>query len=480
MKGNAKNIPDTPNRVFLPYQQRWIDDHSRLKLMEKSRQIGISWGTAYGAVEKTAPRENRNDQWVSSRDEIQARLFLEDCVRFAKLLNVAAKDLGLSIIDEDRRISAYVLQCSNGKRIHSMSSNPDAQAGKKGGRILDEFALHPDPRKLYAIAYPGITWGGELEIISTHRGSANFFNELVEDVKHRNNPKGFSLHTVTLQDALDQGFLYKLQEYLPDGDLRFEMDEPEYFDFIRSGCASEEQFLQEYMCVPADDEGAFLSYDLIAGCEYRGGEAWEMTLDGTGPDGRKTRDLYVGVDVGRKHDLTVIWVLEPVAGMMLTRLVYEMHNVPFSGQEEILYPLLALPQVRRCCIDDTGLGMQFSERAKQKYGEYKVEGVRFTAPVKEALAYPVRAAFEDKNLRIPKDDKIRADLRGIRKITTAAGNLRFEADTGPDGHSDRFWALALARHAAGDPRGPIEYESTRKTRAYNRMEGFMGDGRVYG
>ena len=45
-------------------------------------------------------------------------------------------------------------------------------------------------------------------------------------------------------------------------------------------------------------------------------------------------------------------------------------------------------------------------------------------------------------------DAIRADLRSIRKTTTAAGNIRFEADRGPGGHADRFWALALALHAA--------------------------------
>ena len=38
---------------------------------------------------------------------------------------------------------------------------------------------------------------------------------------------------------------------------------------------------------------------------------------------------------------------------------------------------------------------------------------------------------------------------GDKKETTAAGNLRFTADRGRSGHSDRFWALALARHAAG-------------------------------
>jgi len=456
IQGAAKHIPANVERIFLPFQTAWIDDKSRLKLMEKSRQIGISWGTAYGCVERTAPSECRNDQWVSSRDEIQARLFLEDCKRFANILNTAAKDLGSVIIDEEKKLSAYVLAFANGRRIHSMSSNPDAQAGKRGGRVLDEFALHPDPRKLYSIAYPGITWGGQMEIVSTHRGSANFFNELIEDVKHRNNPRGFSLHTVTLQDALDQGFLYKLQQMLPKDDERMGMDEAEYFDFIRSGCASEEQFLQEYMCCPADDAGAFLTYDMIAGCEYRPTDIWEMTGD--------ERELYLGVDIGRTSDLTVFWINERIAGSHFTRLVQVMQNQTFSVQESALSSLLGNPAIRRCCIDSTGLGMQFAERAIEKYGFYRVEAVRFSAQVKEELAYPVRALFEDRAIKIPKDDQTRADLRGIRKTTTAAGNIRFEADRGTNGHSDRFWALALAVHAAENPPGDIAYKSTTKRR----------------
>lgn len=448
MSGAARIIPADPDKIFLPFQQAWVNDRSRLKLMEKSRQIGISWATAFACVERTAPREAKNDQWVSSRDEIQARLFLEDCKRYAGLLTEAAVDLGLQVIDEDRRLSAYVLSFANGRRIHSMSSNPDAQAGKRGGRVLDEFALHPDPRKLYSIAYPGITWGGQLEIVSTHRGSDNFFNALVEEVRHKGNPKGFSLHTVTLQDALDCGFLYKLQQALPDGDERQDMDEAAYFDFIRSGCASEEQFLQEYMCLPADDAGAFLSYDLIAGCEYRGAEDWaEENLDG--------RDLYLGVDVGRTRDLTVFWLVERVSGTCFTRRLETLQDTPFAEQERVLYELLALPGLRRACIDSTGLGMQLAERAAERFGTYRVEGVQFTGPVKEALAYPLRAAFEDKSVRIPADDAIRADLRSIKKTTTAAGNIRFEADRGPGGHADRFWALALALHAAQSP--GVEY-----------------------
>ena len=77
-KGRAKCIPKDPDAVFLPFQSKWIQDDSRIKLMEKSRQIGISWSTAYGADERAAAQGARFDEWVSSRDDIQARLFIED------------------------------------------------------------------------------------------------------------------------------------------------------------------------------------------------------------------------------------------------------------------------------------------------------------------------------------------------------------------------------------------------------------------
>ncbi|MBQ6598322.1 MAG: terminase family protein, partial [Lentisphaeria bacterium] len=264
--GNAKIIPPS-EALLLPYQRRWVLDPSRIKIMEKSRQIGISWASAYALVRRKSQRGARYDAWVSSRDEIQARLFLEDCKTFARVLNIVAEDLSCRLL-EDNTSSSYVLRFSSGVKINSMSSSPDAQAGKRGDRLLDEFALHKDPRKLYAIAYPGITWGGQLEMVSTHRGSHNFFNEIITEVREKGNPKKISLHRVTLEDALNDGFLYRLQQKLSSDDERQAMDESDYFNFIRSGCADEESFLQEYMCIPADDASAFLTYDQIAACEY--------------------------------------------------------------------------------------------------------------------------------------------------------------------------------------------------------------------
>ncbi len=425
---------------FLPYQAAWIKDGSRLKLIEKSRQIGMSWATAYALVRRKSIDTARGDAWISSRDDLQARLFKEDCNHFANILHIAATDMGLQVVDDEKRVSAYVLAMANGCRIHSMSSNPDAQAGKRGDRVLDEFALHPDPRKLWAIAYPGITWGGQLEIISTHRGSQNLFNQLIQDIRHNGNPMGISLHRVTLEDALNQGFLRKLKAKLPQDDPRQEMDEAAYFDFIRSGCIDEESFRQEYMCEPSDDASAFISYDLIDACSMPADERWELDLD-------PRKEYFAGMDIGRKHDLTVLFIVERDGGRRITRRMIEMKNAPFHEQAAMLDRYAVLPHVRRVCIDATGIGAQLAEEARRRHGG-KVEEVVFSSGVKEDLAVTLRRCMEDGALRMPARPELVADLRKIRKSTTSAGNVRYEGERGADGHADRFWALALALHAA--------------------------------
>src|SRR5258707_14150556 len=134
------------------------------------------------------------------------------------------------------------------------------------------------------------------------------------------------------------------------------MDEENYSNCVRSASAEEESALKKFSGRAADDNTAFLGYDLIAGCEYRAGDRWQTDLlDCKNP-------LFVGVDVGREHDLTVIWLVEQVGGVNFTRRVIELSKQTFDAQEQALYELLKLPMVRRCCIDQSGLGRQFAER----------------------------------------------------------------------------------------------------------------------
>jgi phage FluMu gp28-like protein len=441
-----KSLADGREPFFLSYQQAWSTDPYDMLLAEKSRQIGWTWTSSHGIARLHALADYTLDTWGTSRDDLQAMLAVQDCLTFSRILDKGAKDLGSQVIDSKGN-SSHILSYSNGTKYYSLSSNPDAQAGKRGNRVGDEFALNQENRKLYAIMEPGVTWGGFIWLFSTHRGSANYFNGLLQEAREKGNPKAWHVYRVTLQDALDCGFLFKLQSKLPASDRRQGMDEAAYFDFVKAKAADEETFAQEYMCVPSDDASAFISYDLLDGCKYQPGVEWEVK-DLAACQG----ELYLGVDVGRTKDLTCFWLNESLSGVDFTRRVITMQNATFDAQEEVFYGLLSLPNLRRACVDQTGIGRQFAERAVKRFGS-RVEGVNFTGPVKESLAYPLKAALEDKTQRLPDDPLIFSDFRSIRKETTSAGNIRFAGDRGANGHADRFWACALARHAKSKSSG---------------------------
>jgi phage FluMu gp28-like protein len=447
--------PAAPN-FFLPYQRRWIADRSALKIMEKSRQIGMSWAAAYSLVREQAEGRSEAqtlskgvisrtegrlyDAWVSSRDELQAELFIQDCANFAQILNEAAERVDRALLDDERPLLARSLRFANGRSIHALSSNPNAQAGKRGTRLLDEFALHPAPRELYTIALPGVTWGGRLEIISTHRGSSNFFNELIVEIKQKGNPKKFSHHKVTLEDALAQGFLKKLKEKLPSDDLRQKMTEENYIEYIRSQCADEAAFRQEYMCDPSFAESAFIPLSLILAAQFNTA-ASPLPAQVSG-------SLSIGVDLGRTHDRTVIFVLEKIGEMLFTRAIVTLEKTPFAEQEAALDHWASHPLCRAISIDGSGLGRQFAERALTRYGSHRVEMILFSDERKAQLAYELKDAFERRSLRIPDTSALRDDLMSVEKSYTSTGAIRFSAPRDASGHADHFWALSLAISAS--------------------------------
>ena len=413
---------------FLPYQVRWIRDNSRIKIMEKSRQIGLSWSTAYRAIRNAAVHP-RTHCWICSRDLQQAQLFLNDCKSFASVLNQAYREKLLGKQSGQRTI----LRLNNGSTLTLISSNINAQAGKRGSRILDEFALHEDPEALYSIAYPGITWGGQLEIISTHRGAHNFFNRLIEEARNGGNPKNISVHRVTLSDALEQGFLGKLKAKLPSNDPRLEMDESDYYNFIKNSCATEKAFLQEYMCQPMEDASALLSYEALERCFYAKNCDWQQWTDGT---------ALMGVDLARTRDLSAFAIVEKTNDEFFLRHLQCLKNAHFDEQEALFEKLFRNFNVQSVCVDQTGIGRQFLERAQARFGS-AVIGVQFTQSTKETLAYNLKTHIEQRTLHLPCDEMLIADLLAVR----ISEEMRLTAQHGADGHADRFWALALALHA---------------------------------
>lgn len=420
---------------FLPYQKRWIKDQSPLKIIEKSRQVGLTYADAYDSVRKAANRHARLDVCVSSRDETQAQEYLRHCRTWAKVLNIVCIDLGEVLIDSEKDIRAYALRFTNDRLIYALSSNADAIVGKAGHIKLDEFAVHKHQHDLYRYALPCKTWGGTLAIISTHRGTGTLFHEIIDEIKHRGNPKGFSHHRVSLQDAIEQGIVEQINEVSGREESR-----EAFAARLRAECIDEAQWQQEYCCIAVDDNSAFLSYDLLTACEQADClKDFEYLRD-------CPNSLYVGVDVARKHHLCVIDVAEKIGDVCWDRLRLELRDKTFAEIEFELFRLLELRQVKRACIDATGIGMQLAERAHYHW-PWKVEPVTFTAAVKEDLAVRLRIGFESKLLRINAEPKLRADLHSVNKQVTPGGNVRFGGETN-DSHCDRFWAKALRHHAA--------------------------------
>jgi phage FluMu gp28-like protein len=141
-----------------------------------------------------------------------------------------------------------------------------------------------------------------------------------------------------------------------------------------------------------------------------------------------------------------------------------MKGASFASQDDELSRIMAQYRIVRCCMDETGLGMKPVEDAQRRYGEHKVEGITFTAAVKQDLAFELRRKFEDRTVRLPVDQNIRRAHHAVRRTTTTHGNIRFDAERTESGHADEFWAHALAVHAAGNPTGPVQYNTVSSRR----------------
>ena len=281
---------------------------------------------------------------------------------------------------------------------------------------------------------PVFTWGYPVRILSTHNSKSSLFYKFLEDVKA--GKRDWYYQKTDIYQAVAEGLVDRIY-----GRRTTAAEQKAWLEQEQRDCANEEAWLEEYCCKPSDEAHSFFTYDLIAGIEE------ENVLC---PLNKTKYDLFVGVDIGRRKDLTVIWVWERVARNFFARLVEPLEKTPFRVQREVLWEILKHPKVRRCCMDSTGLGMQLAEETQEQFGQYRVEAVNFSSRVKEEMAYPLRAAAEDKLIKIPADRKIREDFHSLRKVTTAAANTRFDVDATAATHADYFWAAALGYYAAGE------------------------------
>lgn len=407
------------------FQRRWLEDTSRFKIGNMSRQIGKSFIVSLEAALDAA---ETGDDWILlSAGERQSKELMSKAKMHCEAMKIASSDIEQTQEwFNGAKLNVLVIYLPNGARIIGLPANPDTARGFSGNVILDEFAFQRDSFAIWKALFPTISRGYKIRVVSTPQGKSNRFYTLMTAENK------FSKHTVDIYQAVADGVPHNIEE-------------------LKDGIDDEETWQQEYLVQFIDEASSWLTYELIAACEDATLDA-ELTIDTFSPDLLKpfAGETFGGMDIGRRKDLSVIWPLEKVGDVFWTRNLISLDKQKFSKQRQILNQYISLLKLSRMCIDSTGKGEQLSEEAKEKFGSYTVEMVDFTNSVKKDMAVRILRIFEDRRVRIPVSRKIRNDLHNIKKTTTAAGNIRFDAERTKDGHSDRFWALALALMASDE------------------------------
>ena len=430
--------PRTLPRTLLPYQTRWVRDPAPLKVIEKSRRIGISWAEAYDAVMHAG--FDGGDVYYQSYSRDMTRTFVDDCAEWATALQVGADAVGEVLINTEdaTAVQAFRLGLASGRQIVAMTSSARGfrSKGRSGDRaVLDEAAFVDDLDAVLKAALAVRMWGGHVRVISTHNGQASAYAALVRDVREGVIPG--SVHTVTLRDALQEGLYRRIcavtgQEWSAEAEAGWEAQ-------LRAEYGA--HAAEELDCVPAAGQGAWLSWALIRAAEHA--EAGDPAKRGDGA-------IFVGIDIARRRDLWVAAVVEAVGDVRWVRELIVHRDIKFSEQAEVVAGICDRYRPVRVAVDQTGMGEALVEAWRERFGR-RVEGVLMTGPRRLDVATALREAAEDRRLRIPAEDALRADLHAVRAEAGPAGAPRLVAGRDTDGHADRFWALALACAAAAEP-----------------------------
>ncbi len=444
-----------PAIPLLPYQRKWLADASRFKIALKCRQSGYSF---VQSLECVLDCMQRVTTWVVlSRGERQSAEFARHATIHSKALGHAVAAVEVKFEWRGLKLAELRIDFPNGSRIIALPANADTARGYAGNVVLDEFAFHAEAREIWRALYPIISRGYQLRIISTPNGRRGKFYELWTRGKR------WSKHEIDIYEAVRQGL-------------------PQNPEELKAALDDDDGWLQEYCCVFLDEASAWIPLDWIDACEddtslvvpaveIASGtqDAWRPYLAGedlTRPEtwaplfaglARLAGDrLFLGLDIGRQKDLSALVVDEHDLLLHRMRALVRLAGQRFAVQRAVVEA--ALPYVRRACIDATGIGAQLAEELAAKFGA-KVEPVTFTLAAKENMAVLMRRAYEDRAVRIPSDAALRRAIHAVKRLTTATGNARFDAERTEAGHADEFWAQALALAAGACPSGPIEAET---------------------
>lgn len=431
------------NDVFLPYQKAWLADKAPVKVVEKSRRIGLTWAQAHDdtLLAATSGRYGMDILYISFNQDM-TREYIEACAEWAKRLQVVAGKVNEDVFrdGDEREIKAFRIDFASGRKILALSNRPSNLRGKQGRVIIDEAAFVEDLPELLKAALALLMWGGQVIIISTHNGADNPFNQLVQDVRAGVLP--YSLHRITLDDALQDG-LYRRICQVTEKTWTPEAEEAWRADLIKTyGDGADE----ELFCIPRQSSGTYLTTAMIEACmdavpvltwtpPADDFVDWPLPVAETYTKGWIEENLafrleelpedrahFCGVDFGRSGDLSVFWPATEERDLRLVPpFVLELRICPHRTQQQILFAILdRLPRFSGVSLDARGNGSALAEAARQEYGPAQVREVMISEAWYRETMPILKAGIEDKTLILPKDAGILSDFRSLRVVKGVA------------------------------------------------------------
>lgn len=136
-------------------------------------------------------------------------------------------------------------------------------------------------------------------------------------------------------------------------------------------------------------------------------------------------------------------MFEECEGRFTCRLLRSYAEAPFAEQEADLRRLLEALPVARLSIDRSGIGMNLAENLARDFPQVVPEN--FANEAKERWATDFKITLQRREVVLPRDRDLVAQVHSIKKRVLGSGKVAFDAErTARGGHADRFWAVALA------------------------------------
>jgi phage FluMu gp28-like protein len=516
--------PLVPSITFRPYQKDAFENRTHgLECWCWGRQTGKSFTLAAWAVDRLLTRPGRLVTILSNSLANGIELNLK-CAELARHFNAAYEQSGDTASFDTLNCETRIHTQGQTGRIKVLPANPRTARGFSGDLILDEFAFHENSQAIWEAAEPILAANKDYlcRIASTPNGRHNIFYRLVQPSLEN---EGAMYASAALSPADEVGAASFLSSgerarvraafnsnskisipvrFIPRS-VAWQQGMPIYHPVTREPITPNQAralapdkraYDQNYECQFESENMPLLSHELITAPEQPNvgiicDHDWspeslhflKMPNEKCSMLNEKWKSdspLFVGVDVGRSRNLTVITVLEKSVGSLVVRAILRLANMRLPDQQSRLETICSLPGFCGANIDRTGLGLGLYEYTRAKLGD-RIEGIDFATTitsashqirlpagasrvrVPEALALQLLRAFEDRSIHIPAQDELREDLRKPERITTPSGEVRIAATSDQAGHADHFWSLALAINAAQCLR-PVHIEVVQITR----------------